>query len=97
MVGWHGAHPTLTTSVRRRGARPKTLTIARASFSLAAGRSGLLRARLNSRGRGLLSASHGRLNARLAAVTTVAGRARSSSASVRLSAAQKRGVRLIGH
>ena len=88
---------TLTAGVRRRGARPKTLTIARATFSLPAGRSGLVRTRLNSRGRGLLSASHGRLSARLAAVTVVAGRARSSSASVRLSVAQKRGVRLIGH
>src|SRR5204862_4116966 len=77
----------LTASVRRRGARPKTLTIARATFSLPAGRSGLVRARLNSRGRGLLGASHGRLSARLAAGTVVAGRARSSSASVRLSVA----------
>jgi hypothetical protein len=88
---------SLTAQLRRRGARSRTLTIARASFSQPAGRTGLLRLRLNARGRALLSSGHGRLGARLAVVTLDPRGTQARSASVLLAVPKKRSVRLVRH
>ena len=86
---------SLTARLRRRGVRSRTLTIARASFSHPAGRTALLRLRLNARGRALLSSGHGRLDARLAVATLVPGGTQARTASVLLAVPQKRSVRLV--
>jgi hypothetical protein len=69
-LGTAACHGTLILIVkippRKRGKRHfKTMTIGTAAFSVAAGATADVQFELNARGRALLSADHGRLNARL--------------------------------
>jgi hypothetical protein len=88
---WKGAGTCagrLRLSIKvKSGKRTKLKTIAAGSFVLTPGKARTVRIRLNSVGRSLLKAGHGRLRASLVIVNVSAGATRSRSANVRLALA----------
>jgi hypothetical protein len=64
-----GAHATTTRTEKKRS---KTTTIGTATFSISAGKSGIVPLHLNAAGRALLKADHGKLNASLTIVESSA-------------------------
>jgi hypothetical protein len=75
----------LTVKVYGRGHRPRTVTIATASFSIPTGRTSTVRLRLNALGRSRLRTAHGRMGAQLAL----------SESSPAPPQAQRRAIRLV--
>lgn len=77
---------TLTVKRANRKARKaaSTVTIGSGSFSIPAGKSGIIRVKLNATGRALLSAAHGRLSATLTIYTSSVTPATTQAKSVHL-------------
>ncbi len=69
---------------KAKGKKERTITIGTAGFSIAAGKTGAVKVKLDAAGRGLLSAAHGHLSARLTMAQSVPAPAHTQTKSVHL-------------
>ncbi|HEY2571728.1 MAG TPA: IPT/TIG domain-containing protein, partial [Solirubrobacteraceae bacterium] len=88
---------TLRYRQKAKGEHYKLKSIGSAHFSIAPGKSQVVRIKLNKLGRALLIAGHGKLNASLAVLRTTPGPKLARAASVRLSVKKTRKVATVAH
>jgi phosphodiesterase/alkaline phosphatase D-like protein len=95
-LGWIGAGTDtcsgklmLRASVKDRNQRPKTMLIGSGSFSLPVGAMTIVRLKLDSVGRALLNAAHGRLNASLSVRKLFPGPSEAQTQAVQLARATR--------
>ena len=77
-------HVTLTAKLAVRGHRTRTVTIATAAFTIAAGRTSSVRLRLSALGRSLLHGAHGHLSAQILLIKSAPAPSQEQRRTIRL-------------